>query len=94
MTSYKYIHGIYFLYGNEHSKVGEQSRGSITQTDGAESVSERRESCLVTETATGIAIEVVKKPASHSLSELLKGITKNNIHTEIDWGDSVGNEVW
>ena len=49
---------------------------------------------VVTETATGIAIEVVKKPLHHSLSELLKGITRDTIHAEMDWGDSVGNEVW
>ena len=49
---------------------------------------------LVTETATGISIEIVKKPNNYSLAELLKGITKNNIHTEIDWGNSVGNEIW
>ena len=29
-----------------------------------------------------------------SLSQLLKGITKNNLHSEVDWGKAVGREVW
>ena len=49
---------------------------------------------LVTETTTGIAIEVVKKPRKYTLTELLKGITKDTIHKETDWGDHVGNEIW
>lgn len=49
---------------------------------------------VVTETKTGIAIEVVKRPKKYTLAGLLKGISKDNLHTETDWGDSVGNEIW
>jgi antitoxin MazE len=49
---------------------------------------------VVTETKTGITIEVVKKPRKYTLAELLKGVTKDNIHPETDWGDPVGNEIW
>ena len=49
---------------------------------------------VVTETKTGIAIEVVKKPRKYTLAELLKGATKENMHKETDWGDPVGNEIW
>jgi antitoxin MazE len=31
---------------------------------------------------------------SWTLDELLAGITKNNLHTEVDTGISTGNEVW
>ena len=29
-----------------------------------------------------------------TLDELLAGITKNNLHNEVDTGSAVGNEVW
>lgn len=29
-----------------------------------------------------------------SLEELVKGITPENIHSEVDWGKPVGNEIW
>ena len=31
---------------------------------------------------------------AHSLDELLKGVTKRNIHSEIDTGAPVGREAW
>ena len=30
----------------------------------------------------------------YSLAELLNGITSENIHSEVDFGAPVGNEVW
>lgn len=40
---------------------------------------------------------LVMKPTNrkrYSLDELIKGITPENLHTEIDSGIAVGNEVW
>lgn len=40
---------------------------------------------------------IVVKPAKKkklSLAQLLKGITKENRHPEIDWGGPVGREIW
>lgn len=40
---------------------------------------------------------LVMKPRSrkrYSLDELIKGITPENLHTEIDTGIAAGNEVW
>lgn len=48
---------------------------------------------LITETETGVAIQVIKKKYK-TLDEMLKDITDENIHEAIDWGDPVGNEVW
>ncbi len=48
---------------------------------------------LVTETKTGIAIEVVKKKR-RTLDDMLKGMTKDNLHEEVDWGKPVGKEIW
>ena len=31
---------------------------------------------------------------SYSLEELLAGVTKNNMHHEVETGPAVGNEVW
>ena len=30
----------------------------------------------------------------HLLAELLRGITKENVHPEMEWGGPVGREVW
>ena len=30
----------------------------------------------------------------YSLEELLKGVSKNNLHGEIDTGSSIGKEIW
>lgn len=49
---------------------------------------------LVTETKTGIAIEVVKKKNYNTLAEMIADITPENMHEPIDWGDPVGNEIW
>lgn len=40
-----------------------------------------------------IVIVPVTEP-EYSLEELLAGVTKKNLHQEIDTGDAVGNEVW
>jgi antitoxin MazE len=40
---------------------------------------------------------LVMKPRSrkrYSLDELIKGITPENLHAEIDVGIAIGNEVW
>jgi antitoxin MazE len=40
-----------------------------------------------------IVIEPLKKK-KYTLDELVAGITKSNLHKEIDFGKNVGNEVW
>ena len=35
-----------------------------------------------------------KKVPRYSLKKLLKGITPENRHEEIDWGPPVGKEIW
>ena len=40
---------------------------------------------------------IVVKPARKSrmsLAQILKGVTKENRHSETDWGSPVGREVW
>jgi antitoxin MazE len=40
-------------------------------------------------------IMIAPMPASRwTLDELLAGITKDNLHNEVDTGFAVGNEVW
>lgn len=41
-----------------------------------------------------LIITPVKKPKQYTLEELLKGMSEEHLHSEIDWGDLVGNEVW
>ena len=36
----------------------------------------------------------VTKPEEVDLEDLLEGITDENIHGEVDTGDSVGGEIW
>ncbi len=41
--------------------------------------------------------EIVIKPVtirSWTLEQLLAGVTKNNLHAEIETGDAVGREAW
>ena len=41
--------------------------------------------------------KIVVKPAKKrklSLAQMLKGVTKENRHSEIDWGGPVGREIW
>lgn len=47
----------------------------------------------VKETKTGISIEIAKKK-TRTLADMLKGITKDNLHDEVDWGKPVGSEIW
>ncbi len=47
---------------------------------------------LVTETKTGIAIEVVKKKRT-TLDELLKNFDRKTQHGLVEWGPDVGEEV-
>jgi antitoxin MazE len=40
---------------------------------------------------------ILLKPQTHpeyTLDELLEGITPETIHSEIDWGNPIGNEHW
>ena len=36
----------------------------------------------------------INREASFKLKDLVKKISKNNIHEKIDWGKKVGKEVW
>ncbi|MBU4271977.1 MAG: AbrB/MazE/SpoVT family DNA-binding domain-containing protein [Planctomycetes bacterium] len=40
-----------------------------------------------------VVIEPVQKP-KYQLDELLKGVSKKNIHASVDTGPAVGREVW
>ncbi len=42
----------------------------------------------------GNLVVKVTKPLELDLDDLLAGITDENIHGEIDTGDSVGGEIW
>jgi len=39
-------------------------------------------------------IKLVKDKKSESLRELIKKITPENRHKELDWGAQVGKEIW
>lgn len=40
-----------------------------------------------------VIIELVRTPKYH-LDDLLKGVSKKNIHRSVDTGPAVGQEVW
>ena len=53
------------------------------------------------EAGTNITFTVVEnslvirpKRNKYTLDELLEGMTQDNVHSEIDMGSAVGNEVW
>ncbi|MGK2894475.1 type II toxin-antitoxin system antitoxin MazE [Klebsiella michiganensis] len=41
-----------------------------------------------------LVIEPVKKEPVFSLAELVNGITPENIHDLVDWGEPAGKEIW
>ena len=47
----------------------------------------------VREEAGRIVIEPLRRK-EYDLAELLKGISRRNLHAETDFGRPVGNEVW
>jgi len=47
----------------------------------------------IREEAGRIVIEPVRRK-KYKLDDLLKGITKDNIHQELDFGRPEGKEVW
>jgi antitoxin MazE len=47
----------------------------------------------VREESGRIVIEPVRRK-EYTLSELLKGITPENLHEEVDFGGPVGKEAW
>jgi antitoxin MazE len=44
-------------------------------------------------TAGALVLKPVR-PASYRLEDLLAGVTKENLHGEVDMGPPVGREVW
>lgn len=40
------------------------------------------------------AIQIRSAKSKPTLAQLLRGITPLNRHTEMDWGQPVGNELW
>ncbi len=48
---------------------------------------------VVKDVKNGILVQVVKRKR-RTLDEMLKGVTKASLHTEIDWGNAEGDEVW
>ena len=41
-----------------------------------------------------IIIRPAKETKKYTLNQLLKRVTSKNTHQEVDWGQSVGKEVW
>lgn len=44
--------------------------------------------------ADGVIVLEPRRRQKYQLSDLLKGITKKNMHDEIDFGCLLGREVW
>jgi hypothetical protein len=49
---------------------------------------------VVIERVNSVEVRIRKKGGRFSLSELLAGVTPENIHAEIQTGPSVGKEAW
>ena len=41
-----------------------------------------------------LIITPTKKQKKYTLEELLEGMSAENLHSEINWGNPVGKEVW
>ncbi len=42
----------------------------------------------------GKLVAVPASPSKYTLRQLLRHVTKDNIHREVDWGPAVGREPW
>lgn len=42
----------------------------------------------------GFRVTVPSMPKKFTLNELLAGVTPENIHHEVDWGQAQGKEAW
>lgn len=41
-----------------------------------------------------LIIEPVKQEVGYSLEVLLDGVTEENLHDPVEWGEPVGKEIW
>lgn len=41
-----------------------------------------------------LIIEPVKQEVGYSLEKLLDGVTEENLHDPVEWGEPVGKEIW
>lgn len=41
-----------------------------------------------------IVLSPVKKVTKVTLEDLLEGVTPENVHGEVDWGEPHGKEIW
>lgn len=53
-----------------------------------------KEGTSITVTVVENSIVIRPKKTKYTLDELLEGMTIDNVHSEIDMGLPVGNEVW
>lgn len=60
----------------------------------AEDVDIHQGSVVELEMVEGEIVLKPKKEKKLSLRQLVKRITKKNLHTETDWGRPMGKEVW
>ena len=42
----------------------------------------------------GKIVVTPQKEPEFTLEEMMKDVTKQNLHTEVDWGGPVGREAW
>lgn len=50
---------------------------------------------VITTKGKSVILTPQKKSAVKlNLKELLKGVTPENVHKEVDWGQPVGKEIW
>lgn len=59
---------------------------SVAETAGLQ------EGCELDMTATDT--EVRLKRREYSLESLLQNVTPENLHSEVEWGEPIGKEVW
>jgi len=60
----------------------------------AEKANFREGDAVILEVEGKGTIALKAEKAVPSLKQLVAGITKENIHSEVDWGGPVGNEQW
>ncbi|MBW4440639.1 MAG: AbrB/MazE/SpoVT family DNA-binding domain-containing protein [Plectolyngbya sp. WJT66-NPBG17] len=88
-----YLHYELVRYGFNYRKVGNSLAIRIPQNLAKElQISEGEE--IEISAIDGNLVVKPRKRKEYSLDELLEGITPENLHAGVDFGEPVGNEVW
>ena len=91
-----YIHNLIFDIHKMNVKIAKwgNSLGIRIPKSLIQEIGLKEEDELVISTEGNKLIITPKNQKKYTLSELLEGMEEKHLHSEVDWGEPVGNEIW